>query len=172
MKSFCSSRRTERAVRLLKARPGACVRVTRIKPLVDRPVRMQMRRWGGRIWAAWFALLALTFNALVPVHLAFDLAEVLGPPQCGAHAEGEDAERHVLALVSGHREADGKSHEHHRHHACPVCSTLNALAGFVLAAPPTLSFPTPARLPAAPFVIQAARTAAPAAYRSRAPPIA
>ena len=134
---------------------------------------MQMRRWGGRIWAAWFALLALTFNALVPVHLAFDLAEALEPAhRCGSYTEVDDAERQLLALLSGHHGANGKSDEHHKHHACPVCSTLNALAGFVLAAPPTLSFPTPARLPAAPFVIQAARTAAPAAYRSRAPPIA
>jgi hypothetical protein len=131
-----------------------------------------MRRWGGRIWAAWFAFLALTVNALVPVHLAFDLAEVLGPPQCGAHAEGEDAERHVLALVSGHREADGKSHEHHKHHACPVCSTLNALTGFV---PPTLialSVPLLAGLPTTLSVIEGESVGAPAAYYSRAPPLA
>jgi hypothetical protein len=79
---------------------------------------------------------------------------VLASPQCSAHAEGEDAERNLLALVSGHRETDGKSHEHHKHRACPVCSTLSALAGVVLAAPPVLSF------------------RALAAYRSRAPPSA
>lgn len=170
MGSFCSSRRTGGAARLLKARPGASVRARLLKTLIHRPLRMQMRTWRGRIWAARLGLLALTVNALVPVHLAFDLAEAIETQQCSAHVDADAGARRLLAWLSGHHEADGKSHEHHKHHACPVCSTLNALAGFALAAPPALSFPTPAGLPAAPFVIQAERTAAPAAYRSRAPP--
>jgi hypothetical protein len=134
---------------------------------------MRVRKWRGRIWAARLGILALALNALVPVHLAFDLAEAFKPAHlCGAHAEVGGAERSLLALLSGHRDADGQSDEHHKHHACPVCSTLNALAGFVLPVPPALSFPTPAGLWAGHFVIQAERVRAPAAYRSRAPPLA
>jgi hypothetical protein len=65
---------------------------------------------------------------------------------------------------------DGKSHEHHKHQACPVCSALNALAGFVPPTLPTLSFPLSAGLSAAHFVIQAERVDVSVVYHSRAPP--
>ena len=41
---------------------------------------MRMRMWRGRNWAARLGLLALVLNALVPVHLAFDLAEAFEVP--------------------------------------------------------------------------------------------
>jgi hypothetical protein len=131
-----------------------------------------MRTWRARIWAAGLGLLALALNALVPIHLAFDIAEALEAPQCGAHAEADNAERHLLALISGHRDANGKSDEHSKHHACPVCSALGALAGFVAPASAALSVPAPGDLPTAHFLVQTARFGTPAAYRSRAPPLA
>jgi hypothetical protein len=125
------------------------------------------------MWAARLGLRALALNALVPVHLAFDLAETFEPAQqCGAHIEAGGAEQRLLALLSGHRETDGTPDEHGKHHVCPVCSALGALAGF---APPALTaLPALFRvaLPTAHFVIQAERIGAPAAYRSRAPPVA
>ena len=134
---------------------------------------MRLRQWRGRIWAARLGLLALALNALVPVHLAFDLAEVFAPAQqCGAHVEVDGAERSLLELLSGHRETDGTSDEHGKHHACPVCSALGALAGFAPPAPMALLVQVPAGLPVALFVTQAERVGAPAAYRSRAPPVA
>jgi hypothetical protein len=133
---------------------------------------MRVRSWRGRIWAARLGLLALALNALVPVHLAFDLAEAFKAQQCGAHTEVGGAERRLLALLSGHREADSKSHEHGNHHACPVCSALGSLAGFTPPAPFALLVPIPAGLPVSHFVTQAERVGAPAAYRSRAPPLA
>ena len=134
---------------------------------------MRARQWRGRIWAARLGLLALALNALVPVHLAFDLAEAFEPEhQCGVHAEVGGAERRLLALLSGHRDADGKSEEHGKHHACPVCSAIGSLAAFAPPAPAALSFPLPVGLPVAQSVIQAERVGAPAGYRSRAPPLA
>jgi hypothetical protein len=134
---------------------------------------MRVRKWRGRIWAARLGLLALALNALVPIHLAFDIAEAIEPAhQCGTHAEVEGAEWHLLALLTGHRDADGTSDEHGKHHACPVCSALGALAGFAPPAPMALLAPVPVGLPAALFVTQAERVGAPAAYRSRAPPLA
>jgi Protein of unknown function (DUF2946) len=132
---------------------------------------MRLRTWRGRIWAARLGLLALALNALVPIHLAFDIAEVFEAPQCSAHAEADNAERRLLALLSGHRDANGKSDEHGKHHACPVCSALGALAGFVPTASTALSTPAPAELPTAHFLVQTERFGAPAAYRSRAPPL-
>ncbi len=134
---------------------------------------MRARKWRGTIWAARLGLLALALNALVPVHLAFDLAEAFEPTHlCGTHVEVDSAERRLLALLSGHREADGTSDEHGKHHACPVCSALGALAGFAPPAPTALLAPFPVGLPTAHSVIQAERVGAPAAYRSRAPPVA
>ncbi len=134
---------------------------------------MRARQWRGRIWAARLGLLALALNALVPVHLAFDLAEAFEPSQhCGTHVEAGGAEWRLLALFSGHPEADGTSDEHGKHHACPVCGSLGALAGFAPPAPTALLALSPAGLPTAHSVIQAERAGAPAAYRSRAPPLA
>ena len=86
------------------------------------------------MWAAWLGLLALAVNALVPVHLAFDLAEALAPARHSAGEEAGSAERHLLALLSGYREAESPADEHgkhehgHRdHHGCPVCSAFGAL---------------------------------------------
>jgi hypothetical protein len=109
----------------------------------------------------------------VPVHLAFDLSEAFEPSQhCGAHLEVSGAEQRLLALLSGHRETDGTSDEHGKHHACPVCSALGALAGFAPPAPTALLVLSPTGLPTAHSVIQAEPVGAPAAYRSRAPPVA
>jgi hypothetical protein len=130
-----------------------------------------MRTWRGRIWAARLGLLALALNALVPIHLAFDIAEASEAPQCSAHAEVDNAERHLLALLIGHPDANGKAEEHGKHHACPVCNALGALASFVPPASTALLIPAPADLPAPHFLVQAERFGAPAAYRSRAPPL-
>jgi hypothetical protein len=134
---------------------------------------MRARKWQGRIWAVRLGVLTLALNALVPVHLAFDLAEAFEPAQhCGAQIEGDNAERRLLALLSGHRETGGASDEHGKHHACQVCSALGALAGLAPPGPMALLAQFPAGLPAAHPLIQAERVGAPAAYRSRAPPVA
>lgn len=134
---------------------------------------MRARQWRGRIWAARLGLLALALNAVVPVHLAFDLAEAFEPAQhCGAHLEIGGAERRLLALLSGHPEADGTSDEHGKHHACPVCSALGALAGFAPPAPTALLALAPVGLPTTRFVVRAECVSTLAAYRSRAPPVA
>ena len=130
-----------------------------------------MRTWRGRIWAARLGLFALALNALVPIHLAFDIAEALEAQQCRAHAHVDSPERQLLALLIGHRHANGKAEEHSKHHACPVCSALGALAGFVPPASTGFVAPAPADLPAAHFLVQTERFGTPAAYRSRAPPL-
>jgi len=137
---------------------------------------MQATIWRGRTWAAWLGLLALALNALVPVHLAFDLAEVLAPAR-HADEEAGSAERRLLALLSGHREARGHADEHDRHghrhhHECAVCSALGALAGL---AQPTVEAhlgPPPAALPTALPIVEPKAFGARAGYRSRAPPAA
>ena len=129
------------------------------------------------MWAAWLGLVALAVNTLVPVHLAFDLAEALARARQSANEEAGGAERHLLALLSGHREAESPADEHgkhqhgHRHHpACPVCSAFGALTG--------LALPTPVLLPIAGATGSTAALPAteikpagiPVGYRSRAPP--
>ncbi len=119
--------------------------------------------------ATWVGLLALALNALVPIHLAFDLAEAFGAP-----SDVHSVEWSALAQLSGHSETDGKSHEHGKTHPtpCPVCSALGALAGFAPAAAVALPLPPPAALPAALAEIGGEPASAPLAYRSRAPPVA
>ena len=136
---------------------------------------MRARSTRVTIWAAWLGLLALAVNALVPVHLVFDLAEVLTPARHSADEEAGSTERHLLALISGHREAESpadehRGHRHSHHHGCPVCSAFGALTG--------LALPTPILLPSADATGLAAALPAteiepagtPVGYRSRAPP--
>ena len=128
------------------------------------------------MWAAWLGLLALALNALVPVHLAFDLAEVLAPAR-HADEEAGSAERRLLALLSGHREARGHADEHGRHghrhhHDCAVCSAFGALTGLAPPALLALSTPDAIVLPAALAIVQGKPVGTLAGYRSRAPPIA
>ena len=130
-----------------------------------------------RNWAARLGLLALAFNALVPVHIAFDLAEVLGPAQHHAAApRDDDGEFALLALLTGHiHDDDGDGHRHHHHHdgaaPCAVCSTLGALAGFTLTALPVLVLPAAQALPAPLVGTEFEPPRFTASYRSRAPPV-
>jgi hypothetical protein len=128
-----------------------------------------------RSWAIGLGLLALALNALVPVHLAFDLAEALGaaPGQHGIPAAAHSAEWRLLALLMGHRAGDGRSDHPDKDHGavCPVYGALGTLAGCVLTAPAALSVPTLIAIATTLPVIEREAPAVPvAAYRSRAPP--
>ena len=134
---------------------------------------MRLRQRRGFVSAAWLGLVALVLNALVPVHLAFDLADALtGRP--AAPAEPRDGEWRLLELLSGHQEAPATPDDQGRDHrsACPVCTSLGALAGFAPAAPIALPTSPPAAMPPALPALVGAPATAPAAYRSRAPPTA
>jgi hypothetical protein len=131
---------------------------------------MRLRRLRHNSWAAWFGVVALVLNALVPVHLAFDLADVLG----AAPHHGAGSQWRLLARLTGHR-ASGHDRDHgsHRPPDCPVCSALGSLGGLAPAAAPQLSLPVP--VAAAPAILppeERRAVAAVAAYRSRAPPVA
>ena len=133
---------------------------------------MRLNKLRRNTWAARLGVVALVLNALVPVHLAFDLADALAP----AAYRGAGLESRLLAKLTGHA-APAHQHDHdgdqHRPPDCPVCSSLAALGGFTPAAPPLLS--QPAALAADPVALppeeRRAGTAV-AAYRSRAPPVA
>jgi hypothetical protein len=136
---------------------------------------MQATIWRGRTWVAWLGLLALALNALVPVHLAFDLAEVFAPARHAADDEADSAERHLLALLSGHREAENPAHKHGRHghghhHECAVCSAFGALTGLALPAPMLLHVGDATGLAAAPPATETEPAGTAPGYRSRAPP--
>ena len=129
-----------------------------------------------RAWAMWLGLLALALNALVPVHLAFDLAEALGTaPRHGVPAAAHSAEWRLLALLMGHRAGDGRSDHPDKDHGtvCPIYGALGALAGCALTAPAALAVPTPIAIATTLPVIEREAPATPVAgYRSRAPPLA
>ena len=136
---------------------------------------MRARRWRGTKWAAWLGLLALAVNTLVPVHLAFDLAEVLAPARHSADEEAGSAERRLLALISGHRETESpadehRGHQHSHHHGCPVCSAFGGLTGLALPTPVLLPVADAAGLAAPLPATEIAPAGAPVGYRSRAPP--
>lgn len=125
--------------------------------------------------ATWLGLFALALNALVPIHLAFDLAESIQLPH-RVEAASHDAEWRFLALLTGHHLGDdhaGASRHGKDHDApCPVCSAIGSLAG-----PPPVALPalvivfvasTISLVPIAATIRSAAFVAA---YRSRAPPL-
>ncbi|HEY3912502.1 MAG TPA: DUF2946 family protein [Stellaceae bacterium] len=139
-----------------------------------RPNRLRLG-----VIAAWLGVIALSLDALVPIHLAFDLAEAFATVTPRAEAADHDPTRQLLALLIGHRDGDGHhgdtSDSHGRHHRdCPVCAAIGTLTGFAPAALVLLSAPLriPAPAPLAAAAESAPRAGPAAAYRSRAPPIA
>ena len=127
--------------------------------------------------AAWLGVIALSLDALVPIHLAFDLAHTF---ETATHQKDSSPAEHdfswrLLALVTGHQDPDGKAGSPVKHHRedCAVCSSLGTLAGFAPAATAPLSVPIRVETPILLAAIASEPPAAPAtAYRSRAPPIA
>jgi hypothetical protein len=127
-----------------------------------------------KVSAAWLGILALGLNALLPVHLAFDLAGALSTAHAG-HIERLDQRGHghdLLAQLVGHHNTGGKSGSHHQVD-CAVCATLGALTGFALAADVALPVPRLADVSATlASGIDGWGGTFPTAYRSRAPPCA
>lgn len=142
---------------------------------------MRLKRLRRSGWAAGLGIVALGLNLLVPVHLAFDLAEARTHKHHAAHHHHNHSfEWRLLALASGHFESGGPGHHgqsghHHgadQHHACQVCSATGTLAAFAPAA--ATSFPVPATdtvLRVLGGATEAHEPASTAAYRSRAPPL-
>ena len=142
---------------------------------------MRPRRLRLGIIAAWLGVIALGFNALVPIHLAFDLDHAF---EATAQRQNAPAARHdltwrLLALLTGHLDSGdssgGKADGHGKHHRpdCAVCSSLGTLAGFAPATPVRLSAPTRVEAPILPAATdRAPRPATAVVYHSRAPPIA
>lgn len=135
---------------------------------------MRLRRLRRNGWAAWLGVAALVLNALVPVHIAFDLADAFAPATHEHSAAGDDLQRRLLAALTGHSEpAHDHDNDHHHRPDCPVCSSLGALGGLAPPAHPVLSVALPvAAAPLASAIAEWRDGAAVAAYRSRAPPIA
>lgn len=132
------------------------------------------RRHGVR-WAARAGILALALNALVPIHLAFDLAEELAP----AHHSTAEPEHHgiewrVLAALIGHDAHDADdTDDHGQHHdaTCPVIAAFGALTGLVTTTVPTIAHPIAVVRVDLPAPTVSRPVDAPSvAYRSRAPP--
>ena len=127
--------------------------------------------------AAWLGVIALGLNALVPIHLAFDLAEAFAPaPHAPAAATGLDWQ--IFAFLSGHGADGDHDQDHHQHdgkpgrHDCPVCAVAGTLVALSLPAVAALPVPAAAALRLAVHTVVAAPPAIlAAAYRSRAPPL-
>lgn len=146
-----------------------------MRPPRERLAMLPNRLKIGAI-AVWFGVIALGLNALVPIHLAFDLAHALAPAQPDAAAD-HDFGRCLLTLLTGHHDDDAKDqssprHGHH-HDDCAVSGAIGTLAGFAPAAVVLLAAPSAAYLETLPAAIaRAPETVAVSAYRSRAPPAA
>jgi hypothetical protein len=142
------------------------------KPLDGGERLIESRRLRRASWALWLALLALAFEALVPIHLALDLDEALSI----AHRAAPAAARHgfewrLLALAAGHDIGDGEPDGDHRHPICPAYAALGALGGFAAVAASILSAPAHvAMLPPFARLFGEPDRPAVAGYRSRAPP--
>jgi hypothetical protein len=134
---------------------------------------MRLRRRKRISLAAWLGFVALGIQALVPIHLAFDLVAALD--QGGtkpAHADRPEGE--LLAALAGHHHPrNNPNRGSDSHHAdCMVCNSLGTLG--TLAPPLPAALPSPVLLPSAPaFAALPTKLAgaSPAGYFSRAPPI-
>ncbi len=131
-----------------------------------RPHRLKMAI------AAWLGVIALGFNALVPIYLAFDLAHSLAADDHD-HGGDHDFVGCLLTLVIGHHEDEDQtpSHKGHHHEGCAVCASIGTLAGLAPTPAIFLAGPILVYTASAPIADLAAPHAAPlTAYRSRAPP--
>jgi hypothetical protein len=135
---------------------------------------VELRRLRHMAAAVWLGVLALALQSLVPVHLAFDIAEALDQERAPAHGTGELKARDILAALTGHQDHNKRPGGAAGRGApdCTVCGSLGVLGAL---APPALAvIPLPgamqaaAALPASP--VEPAGSLPPA-YRSRAPPI-
>lgn len=128
------------------------------------------------IFAAWLGVIALGLNALVPVHLAFDLAHALDPDHAEGAAADHDLVRCLLTLLTGHHDEDAADHPPNKpghHDDCAVCGAIGTLAGFAPTAVVLLAVPIPTyAMPRPALEVGAPHPAPAAAYRSRAPPLA
>ena len=124
-------------------------------------------------WLAWAGILALALNALVPIHLAFDLGET---PATTHHDERHGLEWRVIATLIGHDAGDADHDSNRSHHhdvACPVIAAFGALTGLVAATPPLLAQPIAVALATTPMpAVDRPVFTSTAVYRSRAPPLA
>jgi hypothetical protein len=138
---------------------------------------MRPKRLRFATLAAWLGFVALGLNALVPIHLAFDLADALTASEHGEDAGAhDDPARSLLALLVGHHHDQDPSESHKPHHhddGCAVCAAVGTLAGFAPAAVPQLPAPDSVFVATLEFVDPPAPQLAPVIpYRSRAPPLA
>lgn len=131
-----------------------------------------MSRRQGRAIAAWLGILALLLDALVPIHLAFDLVGALDASDTHHADDAHVGPSHeLLAKLVGHKSHPGEpGGDHHGRADCAVCAATSVLAAF--AAPPPAILPAPAA--PQPVALATRHTilsgAPPASYRSRAPP--
>jgi hypothetical protein len=126
--------------------------------------------------AAWLGIIALGCNALLPIRFAFQLGlDVSHARQCG-HYEGAPAPRDagwwLLRLLIGQDPTADPLRSHNGFHPatganCGATGPVVAVAA-PLAAPLTI----PIFQPAQRIDLRAPHPAFPAAYRSRAPPLA
>jgi hypothetical protein len=123
--------------------------------------------------ATWLAVVALLLNALVPIHLSFDLVAALDAGHAhGGHTAVEPSHELLAKLVGyeGHRDQHGRDH-HHRTN-CTVCNSVSTLAAFATPPPAILPAPNTAGRPVLLTMGRATLPGAlPACYRSRAPPL-
>ena len=111
---------------------------------------------------------------LVPIHVAFDLAEsIYTPQQLEAAARSRTLEWRVLALLTGHHLDRADSDDGHGHRTpCAVLCAGGTLAAAVTAACPVLPPAIwEAMFTAPPTVDQFHVVSSLAAYHARAPPI-
>jgi hypothetical protein len=154
---------------------GRRIAVRRLHGLAGNDGSMLPSRLRIGAIAAWLGVVALGFNALVPVHLAFDLAHALAPDREEGAAADHDFVRCLLSLLTGHHDedADHSSNKAGHHNDCAVCGAIGTLAGFAPTAVVPLAAPVSAYAPLPPAIEARALHPSPAAaYHSRAPPLA
>jgi hypothetical protein len=138
-----------------------------------RPDRLRL----GTI-AAWLGVIALSFNAVVPIRLAFGLAiDFAQARECGHHEDGPPTWHDpgwALSLLTGYDLSADPSRSHPGFHPIggAVCGVIGGPTGFTPAAAAKLALPL--RLEEArtsPLLAEVRpNSSPPSGYRSRAPP--
>ena len=123
--------------------------------------------------AAWFGLLALCIQAYIPVHLAGDIAHALEDRLAGDEWLLDVPQPTSDVAMHDHGDpSHSGGHSHPSHRNCPLFLAAPGASAFVLPASVEVRHTEiPVVLAVTTFAEPVLRTACPASYASRAPPV-
>ena len=135
-------------------------------------MRFSLRRFRKLHVAAWFGVLALGLQAYIPIHLSNDIVHAVNDALAANEWTLDAPPAAAVAMEEDGNQSHPGGHSHPTHRDCAIFLSSPGATAFVL--PGLVEFQRPDVPPssrAIAFGDPVLRTACPASYASRAPPV-